>query len=844
MERRHDSVHAQPPAAAPHRQGAPQAQTALHRMVLESGRATAQRRLAGMVQSSARVQAQGRLCQLVAQSPRMQAKRAPAPAPRSGGAPLPAGLRSGIFQLSGIDLSGASVHRNSPAPGRIQAHAYAQAGQIHLGPGQERHLPHEAWHLVQQAQGRVRATLQAKGIAINDDKALEHEADRMGARAERLGRGSGGAAAPAASPIQRAAAPVAQAFWLRRDGSPPEWINNARKVDALLAPEPAPSAAEAQGQDGGAAFENSYHGSVIYRLAGQVQVPWDALSRLITLLGAARMQAVYVRQFSLWGTEAGVAALAAQLDNLARMDLNVLQALFAQPAHDVAHLLRTASGSDLRRLFSGKRERQLEFIESGAWRTVQLPLPPEEAGADDAQAEGGAENGRKPDDAHGPARTPAPATPAAQRAAIRAAVVERIADRRGAAPRESPGQWLDGLARQWSGAHIADNIGMADAARGRSVAPLAAIDLPGAPGGIFHGAQERVRTAVADGPYETADAVVQRRPGRARIGGDYTDPEGRKHVGAVRGSFSGYLSGMSGRHDIGSVMASGTGAASAWLAARTEPDGGMSGRLSGTIGLPDAFITLDAEHARFEGSGALHSRMDATLEPTLAHWRAGEGGAQADAGRQILNDGAGNRAVLREQPLTLPGTQAGQQISGQLHGTSQGWNHPVRNAGRYSGLGVELLAACAEPAGVFQTGSLQAIVHHAGAAGTRRRYARSSEAATGPATLDGVLLAPTLALAGGIDQLVAAEQLTSAAAAVARMGFAASTPALKPASAAPDIGLASVLKAGSSYSVTADRKKYEFRLEALALPAHWSEGRFLYRFRLDYRPDARYLPQS
>lgn len=49
--------------------------------------------------------------------------------------------------------------------------------------GQERHLPHEAWHVVQQAQGRVKPTFQMKGMAVNDDEGLEHEADIMGERA-------------------------------------------------------------------------------------------------------------------------------------------------------------------------------------------------------------------------------------------------------------------------------------------------------------------------------------------------------------------------------------------------------------------------------------------------------------------------------------------------------------------------------------------------------------------------------------------------------------------------------------------------------------------------------------
>lgn len=125
------------------------------------------------------------------------ADSAPKPAPAAqavlgsatpGG--LPARLRTGIEALSGVSLEGTRVHRNSPAPARIGALAFAQGRDIHLGPGQDRHLPHEAWHVVQQVQGRVHPTLQAKGIAINDDLALEAEADRMGdaavAAADRL----------------------------------------------------------------------------------------------------------------------------------------------------------------------------------------------------------------------------------------------------------------------------------------------------------------------------------------------------------------------------------------------------------------------------------------------------------------------------------------------------------------------------------------------------------------------------------------------------------------------------------------------------------------------------------
>ena len=95
---------------------------------------------------------------------------------------MPTQLKAGIESLSGMDMSDVRVHRNSDKPAQLNALAYAQGNQIHLASGQEQHLPHEAWHVVQQKQGRVAPTLQAAGVSINDDAALEHEADVMGSK--------------------------------------------------------------------------------------------------------------------------------------------------------------------------------------------------------------------------------------------------------------------------------------------------------------------------------------------------------------------------------------------------------------------------------------------------------------------------------------------------------------------------------------------------------------------------------------------------------------------------------------------------------------------------------------
>src|SRR5215475_4498980 len=74
---------------------------------------------------------------------------------------LPDRLKAGIETLSGMSLDEVRVHRNTARPAQLDALAYTKGVEIYVGPGQEHHLPHEAWHVVQQAQGRVKQTLHA-----------------------------------------------------------------------------------------------------------------------------------------------------------------------------------------------------------------------------------------------------------------------------------------------------------------------------------------------------------------------------------------------------------------------------------------------------------------------------------------------------------------------------------------------------------------------------------------------------------------------------------------------------------------------------------------------------------
>ena len=109
------------------------------------------------------------------------AQRAEAPRPNNTG--MPDNLKAGIESLSGFSMDDVRVHYNSSKPATVQALAYTQGTDIHVAPGQEKCLPHEAWHVAQQMAGRVSPTTNINGMPVNDNAGLEHEADVMGEKA-------------------------------------------------------------------------------------------------------------------------------------------------------------------------------------------------------------------------------------------------------------------------------------------------------------------------------------------------------------------------------------------------------------------------------------------------------------------------------------------------------------------------------------------------------------------------------------------------------------------------------------------------------------------------------------
>lgn len=92
---------------------------------------------------------------------------------------IPDAMKNRYESLSGFSMDDVKVHYNSSKPATVQALAYTQGTNVYMGAGQEKHLGHELWHVVQQKQGRVQPTGSVGGMPLNDNAGLEQEADRM-----------------------------------------------------------------------------------------------------------------------------------------------------------------------------------------------------------------------------------------------------------------------------------------------------------------------------------------------------------------------------------------------------------------------------------------------------------------------------------------------------------------------------------------------------------------------------------------------------------------------------------------------------------------------------------------
>ena len=112
---------------------------------------------------------------------------------KGNGSPLPDKTKDTMQSLFGEDFSNVRVHTNSAVP-PAGAKAHTIGSDIFFASGAydpstaagRGLIGHELTHVVQQAQGRVKVKPGSNGLNINDDPALEREADMMGQKAAKL----------------------------------------------------------------------------------------------------------------------------------------------------------------------------------------------------------------------------------------------------------------------------------------------------------------------------------------------------------------------------------------------------------------------------------------------------------------------------------------------------------------------------------------------------------------------------------------------------------------------------------------------------------------------------------
>lgn len=97
---------------------------------------------------------------------------------------IPHKMKANFENSSGFSFNDVRVHYNSEKPAQLRAHAYTQGNEVYVAPGQEKHLPHELGHVVQQKSDTVKPTGEIGGLPLNDDEEMENDADSIADKAQ------------------------------------------------------------------------------------------------------------------------------------------------------------------------------------------------------------------------------------------------------------------------------------------------------------------------------------------------------------------------------------------------------------------------------------------------------------------------------------------------------------------------------------------------------------------------------------------------------------------------------------------------------------------------------------
>lgn len=148
---------------------------------------------------------------------------------------IPLQMKQSFERSSGLSFDDVRVHYHSSLPARLGALAYTRGSHVYVSSGQERHLGHELGHVIQQKQGRVRATSVLNGVRLNTSPIMEREADalsRQAARGEAIQMRQG----PSSEVVQMVQYPNISAMWrgLCKGVDAAKMIKTAIKRDPVL----------------------------------------------------------------------------------------------------------------------------------------------------------------------------------------------------------------------------------------------------------------------------------------------------------------------------------------------------------------------------------------------------------------------------------------------------------------------------------------------------------------------------------------------------------------------------------------------------------------------------------
>lgn len=90
---------------------------------------------------------------------------------------IPTQMKLDFERRSGLSFDDVRVHYNSDKPAQLQALAYTQGTQVYVGPGQERHLPHELGHVIQQKTQFIDRDIFWNNVPLNISPILEQQAN-------------------------------------------------------------------------------------------------------------------------------------------------------------------------------------------------------------------------------------------------------------------------------------------------------------------------------------------------------------------------------------------------------------------------------------------------------------------------------------------------------------------------------------------------------------------------------------------------------------------------------------------------------------------------------------------